>query len=39
MKIKGYHEDKAESQAALECIAKQSFRGVSTCGKDTGECV
>jgi len=26
MKIQGYHEDKAESQAALECIAKQEFQ-------------
>ena len=26
MKIQGYPEDKAESQAALECIAKQKFQ-------------
>jgi len=26
MKIQGYPEDKAGSQASLECIAKQEFR-------------
>jgi len=27
MEIKGYHEDKAQSQTALECIAKQEYQG------------
>jgi len=29
MKIQGYHENKAESQAALEHIAKQEFQRCS----------
>ena len=37
MKIQGYHEDKAESQAALEHIAKQEFQSLfPTVGEPLG---
>jgi len=35
MNIEGYHEDRAESQAALERIAKPEFQGVSSYGRYT----